>query len=340
MSDVMQKHIEGILHKLDEFLDQRYAQGKRLSALVAVAEADMRMQQQAVLRQILMGGKGFGPIRLSVVEILTSFDLQKKNALFHPTDQVCILNEIVPEEKDDSGKKTAGQLDIRSIKKLYSAIDPSFERLLSLLQTWIWWDLRDAADLYTFDLQISKIEHLKTVNVDEALIENYRKEMGAKPGTEIRRQDMIKFELQRAKLLIAQYGQRRDADHGHEIILVAKFMEGTPDADASCVRLASHLSAIEKLRAQQGQVNDSVKQFYAPQLRLPAEKVTAQAILDFETRCAAHERKILADAMSKTRPVGEMINFKRQKMADMQHLFAAACQAFGITPDQIALPTN
>ncbi|HNY26490.1 MAG TPA: hypothetical protein PKH31_03835 [Candidatus Sumerlaeota bacterium] len=340
MSDSMQKHIEGILHKLDDFLDQRYAQGKRLSSLVAVAEADMRMQQQAVLRQILVEGKGFGPLRIAVVDILTSFDLVKKNALFHTVDQVCILNEIVPEEKDDSGKKTAGQLDIRSIKKLYSAIDPSFERLLSLLQTWIWWDLRDAADLYTFDLQISKTEQLKTINVDDALVETYRKEMGAKPGTEIRRQDMIKFELQRSKLLIAQYGQRRDADHGHEIILVAKFMEGTPDADASCVRLASHLTAIEKLRVLQGEVNDQVKQIYAPQLRLPAEKVTAQAILDLETRSAAQERKILAEAMSKTRPVGEMVNYKRQKMADMLHMFAAACQAFGVTPDQIVLPGN
>ncbi|HEX2981482.1 MAG TPA: hypothetical protein VHO48_14540, partial [Anaerolineaceae bacterium] len=92
--------------------------------------------------------------------------------------------------------------------------------------------------------------------------------------------------------------------------------------------------------AQQGQINDSVKQFYAPQLRLPVEKVTAQAILDFEARNAAHERKILAEAMSKVRPTGEMVNFKRQKMADMQHMFAAACQAFGITPDQITLPAS
>ena len=329
-----QEHRQGILSKLSDLLDNRFAQVRRIAPGVGQCEGDMRMHQMELMRLVLMGRKGFGPIKLCVADILASFDDTKRLALFNPTDQVSLLNEIVPSE-EEAGERRAGQLAVRSLKTFYSAIDPSLEPILDLLQTFIWWDLPDAAELYRFDLQLERIEWFKTAELDQEVIDFYRKEMNARPGVEITRSDLIKFELLRAKGIMAAYAKRREADEGHQIIAVSMEHPGNPEADAATIRLAKRLTAIEKVRVKRDHLDDEVKQYYAPQLGIGADDVTGEAILALEESQAAHERQQLFEQLSTGQTMHEAGNYKLMELEAMQYRLEEVCQSFGITSKQL-----
>lgn len=327
--------VDGIIERLNDLLDKRFAQARRVSPFIGRVEADMRINQVAVTRLVLESAKGFGPIRVQVCDILAGHDEIKRKALFDVVDQVCIMREIVPADEEASQERTAGKLAIRDIKSFYSALNPDFERILTLLQTWMWWDLLDASEEYRFGTQLKVIESLKTVQIDQAFIENYRKEMGAKPGVEITRQDMIKFELGRTKDLVGAYSYRRGRDPGHEIISVMFEREGTPEADAACVRLAKRIMAIDKLSAQ-GTLEDNVKQFYAQQIGLAADKVTSAVVLQLEEKNAKREREQLVQALETSVATGKAGNYKNMKLAEMNKKFDAMCASLGASTKPVA----
>ena len=193
----------------------------------------------------------------------------------------------------------------------------------------------DAAELYRFDLQLERIEWFKTAELDQEVIDFYRKEMNARPGVEITRSDLIKFELLRAKGIMAAYAKRREADEGHQIIAVSMEHPGNPEADAATIRLAKRLTAIEKVRAKRDHLDDEVKQYYAPQLGIGADDVTGEAILALEESQAAHERQQLFEQLSTGQTMHEAGNYKLMELEAMQYRLEEVCQSFGITSKQL-----
>ncbi len=334
LSEKQLQRIEGILKHLDDFMDKRFAQARRINPSAGRAEVDMRLNQKEIMRDILERAKGFGPIRLVVGDILASSDEEKKDALMSTIDQVSLLNEIIPVEEEGGEKTATGQLPIRNIRAYYKSLDPELDSILTLIQMWIWWDLMDAAELYRFDVQEKLIDKLKTIQVDEALTERYRKEMKARPGVEITRQDILKFELQRTKYIIDMFEKRLDVEQGHMVISVTMEREGNPEADASCIRLAKRLMAIEKVRSQGDSLDEGVKQFYAQHLGTSPEQVTARAVEAFEERHAGQERQTLGELLTSGRTRGGAKNYKALRLAGLRKRFEAINASLGVTTKQ------
>jgi len=330
-ADKLQQRAKGILRYLNDILDKRFTQARRVNPKVATVEADIRWHQMQTMRDILNTARGFGPLRLYVADILASGDEEKKRDLFDPVNQVSIMNEIVPVE-DQLKDRRAGQMEIRDVKTFYKALDPSLEKILQLLQTWIWWDLPDAAELYRVEAQEQKFESLKTCQVDKALQDRYRKEMGEKPGIEISREKILRFELQRTRDILDRLDRRLKAERGHEMVLITEERNGTPTADAACVNLTKRLMAIDKLRNQRdAPLDPAVKQFYASQTGVPVDKITAEEALEYEQRQAGIARQRLAEELSRGCEIGESANYKRVLVDRMQKRYEAMAASIGVS---------
>jgi hypothetical protein len=340
LSDKQKQRVAGILQYLNDLLDKRFVQANRVSPRIATVEGDIRWHQIETMRQILESSKGFGPVKIVVGDILASADEEKKRDLFNPTNQVSIMNQVIPSDEEAHGaKKTAGQLEIRNVKTYYKALDPSLEKVLLLLQTWIWWDLRDASDLYRFEMQEQRLQNLKSHEFNAAMVEFYRKEMNIRPGVEVAKDDAIKFEMARTKEIVDLFEHRRAEEQGHEMILVREEREGSLESDATCVKLAKRLMAIEKARTLKDPVEESLKNFYAAQIGVPATQVTTQAILQSEEAQARRERQTLSEQLASGCKAGNTFNYKMLKLQDMKTRYENLCKLLGISPTAEAQPT-
>ncbi|HBF34907.1 TPA: hypothetical protein DDW35_10140 [Candidatus Sumerlaeota bacterium] len=343
LTDQQQQQIDGIIAHLDDFLDKRFDQAIRVMPRLAAAESDIRWHQVATIRQILEEAKGFGPERISVCHLLCSPDEEKKRALFSPVNQVSLLNEIIPaddESKKDShsGGSTGTQLEIRNVKLFYKALDPTLDRIIVLLQTWIWWDLRDAAELYRFDMQEYRIQSLITRQLDARVIEYYRQEMNAKAGVEIARTDILRFELGRTKEIIDYFQHARTQEKGFQVVVVSEERSGSTEADTTCVRLAKRIMAIDKMRAQKDEELDGqLKAYYAAQMGVPPEQMTRETAVDYEEMLARRDRQALTDYLVSGCQMGKTSNYKKLKEEDMKVRFEALCNAAGVVVQTTAV---
>ena len=347
LTDKAKQNVDGIMHYFNDFLDKRFGQARRINPSAGRAEMDMRLHMGEVMRHVLSEAKGFGPLRIGVADILSGTDTEKIRALFNPTDQVSLLNEIVP-VAEELKQRRAGQLEIRDIRTLYRALDPSLEKILTLVQTWIWWDLPDSAERHRFDVQEQIIQNLRTCTLDQPLLDYYRQEMKTRPGVELTRADLVKFELARAKDIVDRFETRRLGEGGHEIIGVNLDREGSTEADACTIRLAKRLMAVEKMRLLgDTEPEKNVRDYYAPQIGVPADRITAQAIVDYELRMARRERQTLVEILTTNCPTGETLSYKVVIAQDLRRRFEALCALFGIavpaaqaaTPAPVAAPT-
>jgi hypothetical protein len=329
--ELLQQHIDGIIAKVNMLLDKRFAQARRIQPKVQQAEADMRFHQLQVLRDLLASRKGFGPEKFHVANILASADEEKKAALFNPVDQVSMLNEIIPEE-DQTGARTAGRLTVRSVSGFYSALDPSLASVLELLQTWIWWDLRDASELYRFDLQEQNLNDIKSGReYSEEDLDWYRNEMGLKPGVQIDKQEIMKFELKRAKEIIDRFAQRLTAEEGHQVIVVSQGREATPETDTAIIRLGKRLQTIETVRNQDDNLDPKIRQHYGQIFNISPEDVKAERILTHEEHIADVEREKVSEMLAGGFVMQNTANFKYLAYENILNRFETTCAGLGVT---------
>ncbi len=327
----LQQHIDGIIVKVNMLLDKRFAQARRIQPKVQQAEADMRFHQLQVLRDLLASRKGFGPEKYHVANILASADEEKKSALFNPVDQVSMLNEIIPEE-DQGGARTAGRLTVRSVSGFYSALDPSLASILELLQTWIWWDLRDASELYRFDLQEQNLTDIKNGReYSEADLDWYRNEMGLKPGAQLDRPEIMKFELKRSKEIIDRFAQRLTSEEGHQVIVVSQGRNATPETDAAIIRLGKRLQTIDAVRNQSENLDAKIRQHYGQVFSIPPEDVKAERVLEHEEHIADIEREKVSEMLAGGFVMQNTANFKHLLYENVLSRFEKICSDLGVT---------
>ena len=273
LSEKQKQRVDGIIRHINEFLDKRFAQARRINPRLASAEGDLRFHQLRTLRNTLEESKGFGFGRLMVGDILCSADEAKKRDLFNPSNQASIMREIVPADQDKPDSKS-DKLEINEVKAVYKAIDPLLEKVVMLVQCWIWWDLRDAADLYRFEAQKQRLEFLQHCDMDQNVVEHYQREMGLKPENSVTKEEALKFELLRMREIVEKFELRLREEPGYQVVVASVEMEGTPEVDATCMRLGRRLMLVEKLRTQQTPLDEATRIFYSSHLGVSPESVS------------------------------------------------------------------
>ena len=213
-----QKRLESILKNIQDYMDARFAHAGRVNPKVNQVYHDIRWQQLAALRLILESTKAYGPDRYYVADILCDENVMRKKALFNPTDQNSIINEIINIKDKDEKQRRAGQLPIHDMRTFYTALDPSLEHIVELVQIWIWWDLADASDMVAFEHQVMVLKQLRDVRLEGPIMEHYQKAL-KKAASEISRKMILQFEYDKLEVLYKQFEERRQADAGYQMIV-------------------------------------------------------------------------------------------------------------------------
>jgi len=224
------RRVQGIVGKIQEYMDIRFDHASRVNPHIRHIYEDIRWQQLMSLQLVLESSKAWGPDRYYVADVLCEDNELRKRSLFTPTDQNSILNEIINiKEKQDSAKR-AGQLPIRDMRTFYTALEPSLERVVELIQTWIWWDLADACDLVAFDHQYQLFQKVLTIKMEGPVVDHYQR-VFRKSASEISPRMVVDYEFSRMEAILHRIRERRKEDQGHEMIVKRDPKEEKPQGE-------------------------------------------------------------------------------------------------------------
>jgi hypothetical protein len=213
-----QKRVESILKKIQDYMDIRFTHAVRVNPKIGHVYDDVRWQQLTTLRQILESSKAFGPDRYYVADMLCDDNMLRKRALFTATDQNSIFNEVINIKDRMEWEKRAGQLPIHDMRTFYSALDPSLEKIVELIQTWIWWDIADSSGMVAFEHQAIIMKQLQTVPIEGQILEHYQKTL-KKAASELDRKMILQYEFDRLENIYKEYQERRTEEAGFQMIL-------------------------------------------------------------------------------------------------------------------------
>ncbi len=305
----MQK-AEALLKVLRDYLQARFDHATRINPSMRRLADELMWQQLATVRQIFLELKSFGPERFVVIDILTSFDMRKRGALFSLSDQNTIFNEIVSEAGKEKEQKKFEGVTIGDIGSFYKAIDPSLEHAVLLIQSWIWWDLPDAMDLVLLDLQAERVKSLRQGGLTPEILSHYRQELN-QPGAELTVNDAVALEMKRATEAATSFRHRRTLDPGYRLIIKR---DPLPDASADALiqTMAQRLRVMEQV--QKSGVDATLKEHYSRMFKCDAEAVTPERIVAFEREALAASRAQLRRLLEGDGMWGEPYDYKQRQL--------------------------
>ncbi len=315
----LHKKIEGVCKKVKEYLDIRFSHASRINPNIAHIYEDMVWQQLEALRITLGEAKAFGPVKFITIDVLTGDDDAKRKAMFSPTDQNSIMNQILNMQDKDDKKKTAGILAIKDLRSFYQALNPALEKILELMQTWIWWDLGDACDVYHFELQVARISALRDNDLTDNIIEYYRK-IHKKAAEEITKEFILAIEIEKLKHLLDRFESFRKAEEGHQMVIKRDEIPGRA-VDQSIVNLSKRIMTLEKVKTSQV-IEPAIKDFYAKTLGCTPAEVTKEKIIENEESVIRELKSQLAKSITQDKTYGSPYNFKLSQLNTLKENYA------------------
>lgn len=317
ISSMQSKRVEGIVKYVRFFMDKRSEHACRVNPAIGPVYADLSWQQLETLRHILSEQKGFGPDRILVADILASEDEIKKRALFSPVDQNSILKEVVASADDaraGSSKRTAGIININDIQTLYNAINPINKPIVELLQTWIWWDLPDAADLLCLDQQIHRLNVLATHEIDQKIIEHFRVVFN-RPKGDISRAEIMQHELQVLSGILGRLHTRQEHEQPYHVIM-GRRDKSDASTEAIMQTLLQHMDRLKQLDATED-LPQNLRQHYAELFSAPQDNITLEMARQAERGAIGDLKHQLQRRLESGDNLGEPYNFKLEYLHEV-----------------------
>ncbi len=313
---LQKRAVEAIMAKMQLYLDMRYQQIRRVNSKVDAIWDDLTWQQLSQLRTSLSGDKAFGPQRFHVAELFLSDDQRRIRELLSVKSQNSLLGEIV-EEKEKETHRTGGGLDIHDMRTLFHAIDPGLDKMIGLVQTFIWWDLEDAADLARFEKKVGIVRAFEENGITDEMAEYYRELMGVdrKPSGE----DVILHECKMLGRTLDLFRTRRNTEQGYQMI-VKREMQPTESPDVIIEATANQLGMLKALRG--GKVLDDVlKEQFSRALACEPSAVTADRAISFlDNTIQTNKKRLKASLLGAGS--GQPYNVKRAQLEEMEKRYS------------------
>ncbi|MBX7245829.1 MAG: hypothetical protein K1X53_10040 [Candidatus Sumerlaeaceae bacterium] len=321
--------LEGILGHLRSYLSLREQQAIRINPRVANVIDDIAWTQLTNLRMVMEKTRAFGPERLRVADILASDDENKRRSLFHHSDQNSILFEVM-NRADDQGKRKVSEWPIHDMRTLFKALDPSLEMIVELIQHWLLWDLPDAADAFVFDEQIARCGYLRSHDLPEEFLGQYRLILGKKADDPVSASEVLQFELARLDRILNHFLARRAEEESFQMI-IKRDEETYSAANQEILLIAKHLKALEHVEKSDGPIEQQYIDYYSQSLQCAPDDVTKERMLDFEQRVVADRKKMLHQLLADDRFLGEPYDYKKWQAGQFKTRHAAEharCEEF------------
>lgn len=291
-TSLQRKAVDSVLSSIKTFLASRYIQVRRINPKVELVWDDLQWQLLASLKVTLSGDKAFGATRFHVAETLLGDDIRKTREFFSPKSQQSLLGEIV-EEKESDAHRTAGTLEIHDMRSLFRRIDPSLESIATLLQTFIWWDLEDAALLSRFEKKSNMVAAFEKQGITPEMAQYYQEILGMSKRPEAA--DVILHELRMMKQCVDLFGQRREEEKAYQVIIVR---ERSPQENPDLLldALAGQSQMLKSLKG--GSLDDASKNQFAKALKCEPNEVTTERAIPFLENMMAANRERLKGALT------------------------------------------
>ncbi|MFH0793938.1 MAG: hypothetical protein V2A74_07895 [bacterium] len=324
------KRVEQLVGIVSDYLHSRFEMATRFSPPLKSVREDAIWLQLRVLRHVLVSFRSFGPEKLHVIDIMSGEDETKRLTLFTHTNQNQIYSEII--QKKEEGKKGLGGLDIKDIGSLLRVIEPSMERLIELIQNWIWWDLRDAVDLRNADEKLQRIQSLAKAEINEPMKDYYRSEMKMSAGQEIGKPQILGFEVGRYEETVQHFMQFRQEEPTFRVILRYETHEGEDQALNGLILKMSHrLLVLERLH--KGETLDpQVLQAYSQITGLPKEELSSERLQALIRKMVADEARELRQILESEAQAGERYDYKARQASELQRKLLGLKKALGLAP--------
>jgi len=331
LTDSQKRNIDVIIGVVRDYMDARAETAIRINVRLGGIYEDIAFQQITQMRLVLAGFKGFGPVKLMVGDIFLSDDEPKIRDLFNPTNQVSLLTEIV-QEKEEKSKKTAGNLEIHDMPSMYSALDPSLEKIVLLIQCWIWWDLEDAIDVVRFNQTCQRVAMIDKSGVPEAMAQWYAEQFRL-AAQQVSPEVIICHELAKAVDYLQDFQIRRGAEEGYKVIIRREqTQENSPDTLIKSV--ARQYSVVDAVREQKA-VDPNLRASYAKVLGVAPEAVTPDRVVSAAEHLINEGKSRLKAALSGQQG-GRPYDYKAWQLERMQALYEQVRR--GREPQKMAMP--
>ncbi|MCC5877263.1 MAG: hypothetical protein JJU11_13660 [Candidatus Sumerlaeia bacterium] len=314
-TSLQRKAVESVLNAIRHFLANRYTQVRRINPKAELVWDDLQWQLLANLKVTLSGDKAFGATRYHVAETLLGDDLRKSREFFSAKSQQSLLGEIV-EEKESDAHRTAGTLEIHDMRSLFRRIDPSLESIATLLQTFIWWDLEDAALLARFEKKTNMVAAFEKQGITPEMAAYYQDILGMSKRPEAG--DVILHELKMMQQSVDFFRIRRDEEKAYQIIIVRE-RSAAENPDMLIDAIAGQQQMLKALKAS-GTVEESARQQFAKALKCEPDAVTPERATPFLENMLSQNRERLKVALS-SGGTGNPYNLKLKMLKDLEEKF-------------------
>jgi hypothetical protein len=306
--------IDGVILHLREYLALRLTAVLRLAPKNASVLPRIIGSQLENLAQILARVKAFGTDKYRAVDLLLGEDDVKRKALLSTSDNNSILQDVL-NTGGDKGKKMAEFL-ISDARTHISHVDPSLEKLMLLVQHYIWWDLPDAAEIFHYEEKSRALAYVRSHRpLSEDVRNRFRAAYRLAADTALTDEQILANELKGLEGVLFRFNLRRSEEEPYQNVLAP--VEGAGNrslADRKLLALAEHLSSRESLKKVEGELPTELAESYSVLLGLEPSALNRDMLLQYEEQQISNLRAgAIQDLL--TGEEGDTINFKLGQLA-------------------------
>jgi len=187
--------------------------------------------------------------------------------------------------------------------------------VVELIQTWIWWDLADAADFFNFDQQYQRIMTLHSCELTDQIIDYYHKAF-KRLAQEVSRQEILDYEFKKLTTILDRFVIGRQMEGGYQIIIKREELPDTA-TDTLLLDQSKHIMALQKLQ-NLPDLDENMKEYYQKALGEPAEEIDLNRAIAFEERQIKEGKVVLLQALSDKKALAEPYDYKQAQLAELQ----------------------
>jgi hypothetical protein len=318
------QYAEAIIRRLNEYLSIRFDQAVRINPRLKTLKQDLLYHETENVRNCLLGEKIYGATRQCVAIVIMSDDEKKRRGLLSPSDQTSIQVELVSHVREEIKQATRGQVRIHDLKTFYAAIDPTLTEMMDLLETWIWWDIQDSAELARFEQKLGIVQSIRQGKCTPELRRYYTSlilppEAAAEAAADaaaaehsVTDEEILNYEMQRLVQIRDQWKLRRQYDHGYMFVLQRDELPAENQGEL-IHKIAERVREYDRVDSAPD-IDEDQRHYYAPLLKLAPNKVDRKGVLAYlQARLLESEREMVQSADSEAR-LGPPYRYKLRQL--------------------------